>query len=766
MPPWESYKVIRSESEVPLGESLTAGEEIQMGARSVSVSRMVSAVVLMLLAVSNVADACSNAASPGFRAYLPDCRAYELVSPGYKEGFPVFAAGISGAGSQLQLRMESLGSFSNPENTGSIGLSYLAVRTDSGWNSSPLDVPFSTFPIYLVQGMSSDFQNSLWFASVPGQTSRDVYLGQPDNLMTRMGPGAPHGIRESGLIFVGASDNLQHVLLRDISPRGGEEDRLWPGDTTVGGRKRSLYEYEGFNNSEPRLVGVSNEGVPASIAASKLISNCGTTLGSSPSPGGDAYDAVSADGTNVFFTAVECGGAPFVNEVYVRRDGGKPDAETVAISEPSKKDCRTCETFEDVPENRSAAVFQGASRDGSKVFFLSEQKLLPGAENDNLYMYNFHPEEEGRKADEKVSLVAPMMTPSGGKPGGMARVSEDGSHVYFVSEGVLAGANREGKSPEQGAPNMYVFVSGCLEDKVPCATPIKHLAFIAKLTREDSDEEDWRSDDVRPVQTTPTGSFIIFKSVDELTGTQGGREAGQIFEYDAETEVLQRISRGENGYNQDGNSQVYSATIPVQAYEGSTPEGHFNQLAISEDGSRVFFSSADALTPQALNGICIYMHEGVCASYANNIYEYHDGQISLISDGRDVASVNQSAVAELLETDSSGRDVLFTTGDRLVPQDTDTQVDIYDAREDGGFPQFQNEESAQCEENTCQGTAATEPSLLAPLTPIVAAETTNPGSDVTALTKSKMKTKKKPKGHKHKKRNAKPHKAKTLNAGR
>jgi hypothetical protein len=30
--------------------------------------------------------ACPNEASSGFRTYLPDCRAYELVSPVYKDG--------------------------------------------------------------------------------------------------------------------------------------------------------------------------------------------------------------------------------------------------------------------------------------------------------------------------------------------------------------------------------------------------------------------------------------------------------------------------------------------------------------------------------------------------------------------------------------------------------------------------------------------------------------------------------------------------------
>ncbi len=35
--------------------------------------------------------------------------------------------------------------------------------------------------------------------------------------------------------------------------------------------------------------------------------------------------------------------------------------------------------------------------------------------------------------------------------------------------------------------------------------------------------------------------------------------------------------------------------------------------------------------------------------------------------------------------DESGANVFFTTRDRLVPKDRDDLVDLYDARENGGF---------------------------------------------------------------------------------
>ena len=61
--------------------------------------------------------ACPNEASSGFRAYLPDCRAYELVSPVFKDGtFLESSAGsdvVSGDGSHMI--DTSLGAFAGTE---------------------------------------------------------------------------------------------------------------------------------------------------------------------------------------------------------------------------------------------------------------------------------------------------------------------------------------------------------------------------------------------------------------------------------------------------------------------------------------------------------------------------------------------------------------------------------------------------------------------------------------------------------------------------
>jgi hypothetical protein len=152
---------------------------------------------------------------------------------------------------------------------------------------------------------------------------------------------------------------------------------------------------------------------------------------------------------------------------------------------------------------------------------------------------------------------------------------------------------------------------------------------------------------------------------------------------------LVRVSVGAEGYNDNGNAGIGDATI-VPAYDADT----LNRLGpargdptMSNDGAYVFFDSPRGLTPHALDDVS----DG--RGYAQNVYEWHEGHVYLISDGRDAGSASNSCESPqreagetpgsavcLLGTDASGHNVFFTTADQLVSADTDTQVDIYDAR--------------------------------------------------------------------------------------
>src|SRR4029077_12079001 len=92
----------------------------------------------------------------------------------------------------------------------------------------------------------------------------------------------------------------------------------------------------------------------------------------------------AADGGRVFFTAIgadhnACGlPQPPVDELFVREkmpspvEAGLPEMRTLPIS-CSPSPLSPC----------ADANFEGASRDGSRVFFTSTGKLLEGASEDN-----------------------------------------------------------------------------------------------------------------------------------------------------------------------------------------------------------------------------------------------------------------------------------------------------------------------------------------------------------------------------------------------
>jgi hypothetical protein len=289
-------------------------------------------------------------------------------------------------------------------------------------------------------------------------------------------------------------------------------------------------------------------------------------------------------------------------------------------------------------------------------------------------------------------------------------VSADGSHVYFVAEGVLTGEeeNEEHEKAVSGEDNLYVY------DEGPGGTR-GHVTFITRLAGGDKQEEQWISKESGTANVTPDGGFLVFTDDRALTKDDSREEgadaehAAQVFEYDAATRVLRRISVGENEYNDDGNSETGNAYVAFpgrEATDGSVPIRRDPSMA--DNGELVFFESPIALVSGALEDASI--GEG---KYAYNVYEWYNGQVYLVSDGKDTTgdsavseSQNPRGPTELLGVGVNGADVIFSTFDQLVPEDQDTQRDYYDAHlcSTEGKPCIEQVlEPGPCVEGACQG---------------------------------------------------------------
>jgi hypothetical protein len=669
----------------------------------------------------NVAS-CPNETLTGFNAALPDCRAYEKVSSGFKDGVEPLEFDLSANGTKVL--ETSLGSFAGVEGNFRQA-TYAQERAASKWVTSSVDPSAAVLPAQEFVTASADLASTLWFARSPTESTaaQNFYVRSSSGALTELGPilpptvtaGPPAG--EYGFFshnketqYRDASHDLSHVLF-DLY-----EDH-WPGDATEPAGY-SLYEYPGAKPSEPELVGVSDGTTVVNgkvLAAGTLISDCGIRPGSEvhevPE---DTYNAMSADGLTVFFTAVGQGvyagcvsaSAPEVSELYARRHS----SETVAVGEPTKGDCETCLTPATAAAGRMPAEFAGASEDGSKVFFLTEQELLAGDKGMNLYEYDFgnHVSSAGNPQGRIVRVSTGATEPH---VEGVARVSEDGSHVYFVATGVLTGGetNSVQGAAVAGANNLYVF-------QRDAAHPNGTLKFVAELSSETAaelaakeaaacgaltgsekeaceeplqrqareknqrDAEDWEANDRRPVQATPDGQFVVFRSSADLTAGDTS-SVPQVFEYDAASGELVRVSTGAQGYGTGlASANEHSATIPSQDFSSNPrADAAATGLAVSGDGAVVAFEDVGALTSGAVGAeeagaVSVYEHRS-----AGGAAGLGGGNVYLISTGA-AAAIGLDGVSP------SGSDVFFNTPAPMLRGVDDTTGDVYDARVDGGFP--------------------------------------------------------------------------------
>jgi hypothetical protein len=164
------------------------------------------------------------------------------------------------------------------------------------------------------------------------------------------------------------------------------------------------------------------------------------------------------------------------------------------------------------------------------------------------------------------------------------------------------------------------------------------------------------------------------------------------------------------------------------------------------DSGRLYFDSEDSLTPADTNGGVedIYQYEpagvGSCKRVA--------GCVTLISAGREGVDSN------FLMMDPEGENVFFTTRDRLLPADTDTLIDLYDARVGGGLAGESELPPKGCGEG-CQ------PSTLTPPETPPSSSLSDPGNVKPGCKKGQIRKKgrcvNKPKGRKHKGRGKAKH---------
>ncbi|MDR3637867.1 MAG: hypothetical protein P4L84_28940 [Isosphaeraceae bacterium] len=669
------------------------------------------------LSGSASASACPNVAlRSGPSEHLPDCRAYEQVSPVEKGGAdavtvqPLFPAQASACGDGEACGiayMNAATAFAGaPGNE--LPNAYLATRATAGWQTTALTPPTlqppANGPAKVSYAFSADLSQTVLRVPLQPLTEHapagmyNLFLRNANgeySLVTASPPSKPPEAGCGGCFafqdvpaFAGASSDFTHVIFE-------------ANDSLLGGAPEGVENLYETVAEHVGLVGILPDGkIPAEGATA------GAGIDAAEEQPGEIAHAISQDGSHVLFEATADGGAPDEEqlgdtELYDRIDASS----TVEVSAPAQgAEPSKCETKGGICA-AEPAQFWGASTGGSVVFFTSKAALTKGsytgteggAENPGNDLYRFN---VGTRTltDLTADAVHEKEDPNGASVLGVLGTSDDGSYVYFVAEGNLAAGASSGK------PNLYVWhgtaeSAGTTKFIATLAVPDKQeeegveFDFAGPGSSYHSDILDWSE---HPAQAqayvTPDGTHVAFMSAERLTGYENedqatGEADHEVFEYSAETGGLVCAS-----CDPGGERPLGSAFIGAKLTERvSTP---FHQpRALSDDGSRLFFSSPDPLVP------------GVSGGNAN-VFEYEEGSVALISGtggGGDV----------FLDASASGDDVFFATREQLASSDKDELVDVYDARVDGGLP-MPAAATPGCQDGACQGRASPAPAFPTP----------------------------------------------------
>jgi hypothetical protein len=665
---------------------------------------------------------------------LPDCRAYELVTPPDKESDEPRGVEVG----LNEPRLDSLPGMHASETgnriawtteynlpgSGSPGLDDLSTRGPTGWTSENVIPPQSVEngtncpALVAMAAYSSDLSKGVLadgYAQPGSFKGEALNCGHDEPLLV---PGEPQGFQN---LFLRDNDTLTYQLV-DVTPPDApapeplpvNKGQYFPASFLAGSSDLShvVFEEELQLTHEAPLGDDLYEWTAGHVRLVTLLPGgeavLGTLAGSTKNTGleeltetfvpfniANYRHAVSGDGSRVFF---EAGG-----DLYVRENAEQPPLEECTASS------KACTVQVDVRQGGSGlsggGKFMIASDDGSKVFFTDESRLTSDSKAEagkpDLYEYDLEKPGGKRLADVSADATEPANVL------GVSGASEDGSYLYFVAEGVLTGTqkNSRGATAQSGRPNLYVFHEGA-------------PTFIATLDAS-NDSCDWMSPACvdypllggLTARVSANGPFIAFNSdqsltdydntgsacVPELIGGSGGSTGGfspgacqEVFLYDAATDTLSCASCDPSGAVPAGPAMI---PFPAGASTDAEMENKYPQRNVSDNG-QVFFETPDALVPGDTNG-------------RRDVYEYEDGRPYLISSGTSAAD------SYFLDASVNGSDVFFVTAQPLLPRDGDAAYDIYDARVDGGFPESAGP-GVSCEGKGCRGAAAAAPAFPAP----------------------------------------------------
>ncbi|HEY3435488.1 MAG TPA: hypothetical protein VGK41_07520, partial [Solirubrobacterales bacterium] len=484
---------------------------------------------------------CANAlARTGPSALLPDCRAYELVTPadtnaraplGVRLGSGVFTTRqVSPAGDKVPFRVEG-GSLPGLGGTGSLlGDPYLATRTDAGWSTAYIG-PSGEESTQPVPGATSPDQGHFfWIAELKGSAVLEEadtgYVRYPDGHSELLGQGSLGEIDPESLGLLISEGGGHIVFATGAFASASTAVQLEPGAAPDG----TAALYDRTPDGTTHVISLKPGDVSFGAGENAL------------------YQGASLDGIGIAFKVG--------NTLYLRYD----NEETFAIG--------------------TGVAFAGVAEGGNQVFYVESGDLLR--------FDALAPEGERVTDFSTAGDVTPVT------------VSADGSTAYFVSPSVLGGTNPQGDSAQAGEENLYRSLEGQIDF---VGTVTERDVDGALIGSEVTDGLGlWVTAATGgtlgrvPARSTPDGNTFLFKSRAALTDYDPEGKA-QIYRYAAgDLQCLSCIPTGEAASS--------DATLQSRSREGQdlfSPFGWPENLRA--DGRRAFFESSEALVANDSDGL-------------------------------------------------------------------------------------------------------------------------------------------------------------------
>jgi hypothetical protein len=667
-------------------------------------------------------------------AYLPDCRAYELVSPANANGTLLFAGGPNTGQATGPSRFSFTGAFSalpGADTINTAGDLYVSSRSAEGWVShyvglrgdeagcmgGPPNLPTSfavanDIPM-LTNWVAADPSMTHFLSWVDGAPvpcffgtngasdatnpvappSNAPYLfGADGSLLGRL-PTSLGDMEGSVEALACPYQNINSewgICSSDVAP-SADLSHLAFSSNKLAFAEAGLTEAPGSaydNNLAAGTVSLisvlpNGENIPQDPAFANVppvISGPQLTR-----PGGEEefirFPAISSDGSHILMsTATQ--GTPFCSK------GSGLSACPHYTESPLHLDMRIDDavTFE-IAKGR-AVEFVGMTADGSRVYFTTAESLVSEDQDSSsdLYMWT----QEGAENGSPLTLISRGENPaSSGEPG-----NTDGCSASWTTKcGVV---------PYSGYSYSWlsggVGGNGISDSAIASANGDIYFYSPEQLVGDQGvpgqqNLYDYRNGRAQFVATLHPEKHCVTAGFGEQICSDGPVVRLEVSPDDSHMAFLTASQL--TSYDNAGHLEMYSYTPSTGSIvcDSCRPDGRpaTADVQASEDGlfmtddGRAFFSTSDPLVPQDTN-------EGT------DVYEFTGGRPQLITPGTGTASqsggggfggsiVGVEELPGLVGVSANGNDVYFATFDSLISEDHNGNFfRFYDARTNGGFP--------------------------------------------------------------------------------